>query len=92
MEMSGNLSERVISLGTTNGKTFNGEHGDGNLAADGTSDITSFNTPTFYGYRGGHYLLGAAPDQLRTSHRGLAALNDNSRGANYGIRCVRTAE
>lgn len=92
MEMSGNLYERVISAGTTNGKTFAGEHGDGNLAADGTSDITSFNTSTFYGYRGGSYQAAGATAPLCISYRGLAGLNDASRNASGGIRCVRNAE
>jgi formylglycine-generating enzyme required for sulfatase activity len=92
MEMSGNLYERVISVGTANGKTFTGEHGDGNLAADGSSDIASFSTSTFYGFRGGHYLLSGATTQLATSYRGVAGLNDLSRSAASGIRCVRTVE
>jgi len=39
MEMSSNLSERVVSLGNEAGRSFTGIHGDGNLFTDGSSNV-----------------------------------------------------
>jgi formylglycine-generating enzyme required for sulfatase activity len=39
MEMSGNLSERVVHLGSVAGRSFTGLHGNGELNAGGAADV-----------------------------------------------------
>ena len=93
MEMSGNVMEPVITVGNAAGRTFTGQHGDGNLDVDGLTDNTQLTAGSTWGYRGGSYSDGVAI--LKLSDRFLAnrgaSIGNNSRAANYGIRCVRTA-
>ena len=91
MEMSGNAIERVISSSTTAGRLFAGEHGDGNLAANGESDIANFKTVDVYGFRGSGYAFNSSI-YLPISDRYYAGYGETSRSAHYGIRCVRTAQ
>lgn len=87
MELSGNLWERVISAGLVAGRTFDGSHGDGALAANGNSNAG------WQGFsnRGGCYRTAAVDLQLSSRARGSTA----SAGTNHldvGFRAVRTAQ
>lgn len=74
MEMSGNLWERVVTVGTARGRQYTGLHGDGTLAVDGDPDVPnwSVDNPAAFGLRGmGYDAFGSAEGQ--TSARNLAA-------------------
>jgi hypothetical protein len=72
MEMSGNLYERMVSVGNANGRLFNGLHGDGELSINGNGNVT--NWPGFTGgeitgvagsgYKMGTYSISSASPQL----------------------------
>ena len=88
MELGGNVWERVVTVGSTEGRAFTGTHGNGALASNGQADATSWpNVSAGYGVRGGSFDLIEAP--LLVSFRGSAA--NNSVSTPYcGGRGVRT--
>lgn len=90
LDLSGNLEERAVCLGSDSGRVFTGVHGNGALAANGNADAS--NWPTFTGngggFRGGAWNTVLA--RLRTSDRMRANVVDATRAAGYGFRGVRT--
>ncbi len=92
MELSGNLYERVVSVGNAEGRGYTAVHGEGVLDSDGYSNEASWPSSSSgvgSGLRGGSYSSGAA--YCRVSDRSYAASAENTRGADYGGRGVRTA-
>ncbi|MCG3175080.1 MAG: hypothetical protein MOGMAGMI_00002 [Candidatus Omnitrophica bacterium] len=105
MEMSGNLWERVVTLGNATGRGFAGTHGDGILTniASYYGNATNTDWPginatqsrgvtdaTGSGLKGGGY-VHTDTQLLEVSDRTSAAAPDDNREAYYGGRCVRTA-
>ncbi len=93
MELSGNLYERCITVGTLTGRSFTGVHGDGVInSTTGDSDVINYPSNTTgdgYSYRGGSFIN--LFNYLRVSDRfdGATILfNGNNR---IGIRAVITA-
>ena len=92
MEMSTNLSEPCVSIGTRYGRVFTWRNGDGRLAPDGFAD--EINWPLKDG-KGGGYRGGCFGNEryyMYTSSRLEAALEiDNAhRHIPWGFRGVRT--
>ena len=97
MELSGNLTERVVSVGNSQGRAFAGTHGDGTLSASGFA--TNSDWPGFAagevtgaagsGIRGGSWSDASA--RLRTSDRQEATQPVTVRHSKLGFRAVRTA-
>ncbi len=106
MELSGNVWERAVSIGTTTGRGFSGTHGDGILTAtssyegnatnldwpgvDTTSAARGITGAAGSGLRGGGWATTTA-GRLAVSNRWKAGTTDTTRGTDYGGRCVRTA-
>jgi len=102
MELTCNVWERAVTVGNSAGRSFNGTHGDGALGttSGNASNNSSWpghepasNEVTGYlgsGFRGGTYATGAVNG--RTSDRQYAAYTGAGREADWGGRCVRTAE
>jgi formylglycine-generating enzyme required for sulfatase activity len=102
MEMSGNLWERVITTANTNGRNFDGYHGNGELVTgsfatwpgyDAAANyITGTVAATGLIYRGGSWNTGAS--FLRVSDRAGLLVNDanNVRANDVGARGCRTAQ
>jgi formylglycine-generating enzyme required for sulfatase activity len=103
-DLSGNLAERTVTIGSAAGRRFDGSHGDGNLNAMGNAagiEVSrwpgSSSTGTRSqiigavgtGFRGGHWASPAR--NLRISDREFAATPDNSRHSTFGYRFARTA-
>jgi formylglycine-generating enzyme required for sulfatase activity len=93
MELSGNLWERPVTVGTNAGRIFRGTHGDGVLASDGNAtnnaDWPSWSTGAGAGYRGGGW--DNASGAARGSDRYYAAIAGASRYYNIGGRAARAA-
>ena len=91
MEMTGNLYERMVSMGSPGGRAFDGLHGDGALSVAGEHNVPNWPAVTGgeIGYRGGSYING--PDFCRVSDRYDAANNANITNSRIGFRAVRTA-
>lgn len=99
MEMSGNLWERVVTLGNLEGRSFQGSHGSGSLTFQGNAgnpDWPGYANPQGVigalgsGLRGGSY-SDISPTALSVSDRTRAARGEAPRIPHAGGRCVRTA-
>lgn len=91
LELSGNLWERVVTVGNEAGRAFTGAHGDGALDAAGDADVAGWpgSDAVGAGFRGGTWRDEVA--LLRTSDRFYAALTLSSRADIHGWRAARTA-
>ncbi len=102
MELSGNVAERVITIGNSAGRNFTGLHGDGAPGGYyGDADVTGWpHTDTAdaatgvtkadgSGIRGGNWNDTTAA-RLAISDRTTAAKIDHGRAAGFGGRGVRT--
>jgi formylglycine-generating enzyme required for sulfatase activity len=89
MELSGNLWERVVTVGNAAGRTFSGVHGNGTLTAGGAADVSGWPAAAGTGWKGGSW-LNTTTNSATTSDRAQAANADNTRSADAGGRGVRT--
>ncbi len=97
MELSGNLFERVVTVGNSSGRSFQGRyHGNGALNSSGDSDVTTWpgTAASGTGQRGGSWanysnFLGSHYQKL--SDRTNSASIVTGRQADYGGRGVRVA-
>jgi len=106
MELSGNVWERVVTVGNATGRLFDGEHGDGVLSSaggyEGNADVASWpgmdatasrgvTGAAGSGFRGGSW-SDSIVGRLSVSDRNDAANTDASAYNNAGGRGVRTYE
>ena len=90
MELSGNVMERTVTLGSTAGRTFEGNHGDGELSAMGVGNESSWPVGgTGGGYRGGYWRGDSS--ELQVSDRSSATIVDFLRDSSNGFRGCRSA-
>jgi formylglycine-generating enzyme required for sulfatase activity len=91
MEMSGNLTERPVTIGNATGRAYTGTLGDGVLSSDGRANEVSWPAggADGTGLIGGNWLDGII--YLRTSDRSWAARVEYNRYRNTGFRAVRPA-
>lgn len=105
MELSGNVRERVVTIGNSEGRSFIGSHGDGVLSTvsgfegyANQSDWPGMNVipergvtgSAGSGYRGGAWDDQSSGARLRTSDRVLAAYTSSAATNNSGGRGVRS--
>jgi formylglycine-generating enzyme required for sulfatase activity len=92
MEMSGNLWERVVSVGNSAGRAFTDVNGDGVLNATGDANQATWpgTGGNGAGLRGGSWSNNPTTP-CRISDRINASFATSSRSSNYGGRGVRTA-
>jgi formylglycine-generating enzyme required for sulfatase activity len=96
MELSGNLRERIVCVGTPTGRVFTGIHGDGILTADGNANVPNWPTPLSPSVVAGSGIRGGSwSDQLVNLHTSMRYRADWAAGALRdnlsGFRAVRTA-
>ena len=84
MNMGGNLGERMVSVGSTSSRAFDGQHGDGELANEGSSNTA--NWPDLGSYAAS---MSALSPSLSSRNNMLNLLS--GRDPSYGGRCARTA-
>ena len=93
MNLTGNLRERIITVGDADGRSYLGTHGDGNLSVQGNH--TNADWPTTYaegtGTKGGDWVTGVHFCG-RTSDRFAAASPNYTRSGNIGMRACRTVQ
>lgn len=99
LDLSGNVWERVVTVGNSTGRSFSGTHGDGALTTAGNAtnaDWPGYSTSALSvtgaagsGLRGGSWLTGSTT--LFIADRTYAASADTSRSSDFGGRLVRTA-
>jgi formylglycine-generating enzyme required for sulfatase activity len=94
MGLSGNLWEFVVSLGTDKGRSYVGEHGNGNLdAAAGPEGENSWPTPDNQGvgFRGGSWYTKVSSGRIADRCFGSGLTGYAERSHDTGVRGVRTA-
>lgn len=93
MELSGNLYEITVSVGRAQGRAYNGEHGDGEIASDGTANQSNwmalYSTPSAFLFKGGYW--NSVAEDLRVSQRSDWSFYPTSILTSLGARLVRTA-
>lgn len=91
MEMSGNLSEMAVTIGTPEGRAYIGTHGDGLLDLDGEANQATW--PPITGEGGG--LFGGSwfslEEELQINERRSATIGNVGYFNDVGFRCVRNA-
>jgi formylglycine-generating enzyme required for sulfatase activity len=90
LELSGNLRERVVTIGNASGRAFTGLHGDGKVDTSGNANVTSWpasNTALGTGFRGGSWNHSA--DRAQVSDRNDAPTTDPTRSWHFGGRGAR---
>ncbi len=92
MELSGNLRERIITIGNTSGREYTGMHGNGVLNTAGHADVTGWPglTAVGTGFRGGDW--NNAANSMRVANRSSAVSTATTRDGNNGFRLVRTGQ
>lgn len=90
LELSGNLWEQAVTVGSHAGRMFTGTHGDGQLSTSGAADASSWPGTVVpgSGLRGGHWNISEIA--LRVSNRLRAAVK-GARNNVEGGRGVRRA-
>jgi formylglycine-generating enzyme required for sulfatase activity len=93
LDMTGNLWERPVTVGNPTGRSYTGQHGDGTITSEGTSNVTNWPLAGGIGsgYRGGYWNSTSDEGVLRIAGRQYAAQPSDRRRERYGIRGVRTA-
>ncbi|HPI20098.1 MAG TPA: SUMF1/EgtB/PvdO family nonheme iron enzyme [Candidatus Kapabacteria bacterium] len=88
MELSGNVLERVVTIGNETGRSFTNNNGNGSLDENGNADVLSWPNVDAVGsgFRGGYW--NSPSDYCRTSDRFEAAYTNTDRNEGYGFRCV----
>ena len=92
MDLSGNVYERPVTVGTSTGRSFEGRyHGNGALDSSGNPDVSTWpgTGAAGSGLRGGGWNHNSTVARL--SDRTFAAMADAGRDRNYGGRGVRVA-
>lgn len=98
MELSGNVTEYAVTIGSVDALSFGGTHGDGEITSTGFANVTNWpllnlsfvTTGSGVGRRGGHW--GDVSIYLKISDRYEAVWPDNTRWNYYGGRGVRTSD
>jgi formylglycine-generating enzyme required for sulfatase activity len=98
MELSGNLWERIVTVGTPAGRSFIGQHGDGTLSTDGSHNVSGWpaGSEEAFGIKGCAYVSGGGSNANRilrcsVSARRNAAGNRNRGDHDYALfRGVRS--
>ncbi len=91
MELSGNVHEVTVAVGSSIGRAYTGTHGNGALDVEGKADASNWplNTNNGSSNRGGSF--SSHPTNARISDRTSALTSALSNSATTGGRGVRTA-
>ncbi len=91
MELTGNVYERVISVGNPEGRSFTGNHGDGTITSGGSANVAGWPSGDIgVGYRGGSY--PNSEQFCYVSDRNDATNSFSGTNGRIGFRGVRTAD
>jgi len=92
MDLSGNLTERTVTVGNSDGRAFDGSyHGNGVLDSSGDADVSTWpgTSASGAGFRGGSW--SKASTYARLSDRTDAAKITSTSANDSGGRGVRSA-
>ncbi|NLR91772.1 formylglycine-generating enzyme family protein [Flammeovirga agarivorans] len=93
MNMGGNMRERVVSAGSSDGRSFTGAHGDGTLSSNGDANVANWpdnDSASGIGLKGTSWFEGGGLIKISNRHSAAKASNVDS---NFiSARGVRTVE
>lgn len=100
MDLAGSMWEKVITVGDSVGRTFGGQHGDGQIGYYGMANVegwpSGYGESYGYGYRGGGYYAKAHISEFNPyspiAYRLYGAWSGGPRNAAYGYRAARTMD
>ncbi|MEM9858857.1 MAG: SUMF1/EgtB/PvdO family nonheme iron enzyme [Bacteroidota bacterium] len=100
MDLGGSMWEKVVTLGDSVGRAFEGQHGDGRIDYYGRANVEGwphgYGESYGYGYRGGGYYGKAHIAEFTPyspiAYRLYGAWSGGARNAAYGYRAARTLE
>ncbi len=87
LDLAGNLTEQMITVGNTTGRAFTGLHGDGALSDSGGANVSGWPSSAGAGRRGGDFNSAVVP----FSNRATGSSGADARVYYNGWRAVRTA-
>ena len=92
LEMSGNLNETCVSVGTKIGRMFTGRNGDGQLTADGSANESNWplDDGRGSGFRGGTLAQDQHCMQVSDRTEATVEIDHTHRHIPWGFRGVRT--
>jgi len=98
MDLAGSMWEKVITVGDSVGRSFTGQHGDGNIDYYGLANVADwpneYGESYGYGYRGGGYYAKAHVSNFNPyspiAYRLYGAWSGGPRNAAYGYRAARS--
>ncbi len=93
MELSGNLYERTVGVGTPVNRSYTGNHGDGIIIWNGNHNVSNWPANGSEGaisYRGGSWANGSS--LCSVADRTSCAILSSVTNSRIGIRGVRTSE
>ncbi len=91
MDLSGNVTERIVTVGNATGRSFTGLHGDGQLNESGDADVSQWPGTGALGSGGRGYRYFATGSSPLVANRKGAATALAVRHTSDGGRAVRTA-
>lgn len=100
-DLNGSMWEKVITVGDSVGRAFQGQHGDGNINYYGFADVEGWpsgyaDSEGGYGYRGGGFYgenwISITNPYPPIAFRPYGAWSGGPRNSAYGFRAARTAE
>jgi hypothetical protein len=89
-DLSGNVTERCVTIGSPVGRSFVDSNGDGNLTATGQHNVIGWPAEQGLSLRGGNF--GNSSNLLRVSARDMAFYRTTLRSPFESGRGARTAE
>jgi formylglycine-generating enzyme required for sulfatase activity len=98
VDLSGNISEQMYNITSTSGRQFTGNHGDGQIDANGNANVNGWPTSGL-GYKGfaaaanitfNNYYNFDSRSRSRVSDRGNMESTLSSRYNHGGFRCARS--
>ncbi|MEO1096257.1 MAG: SUMF1/EgtB/PvdO family nonheme iron enzyme [Bacteroidota bacterium] len=100
MDLAGSMWEKVITVGDSVGREFEGQHGDGRVDYYGMANVkgwpSGYGESYGYGYRGGGYYAKAHISEFNPyspiAYRLYGAWSGGPRNAAYGYRAARTMD
>lgn len=88
-DLSGNVSEMVVTVGSQAGRSFDGSHGDGALDSGGSHTNSMWQNGFIL--RGGNWATLSGSPSMRTGNRSEGSQAANARSNTVGGRLARTA-
>lgn len=90
MEMSGNVYERGVTVGSPSGRAFTNNHGNGLINSNGNSTVSTWPDQTGQSFRGAGFINQTI--YMRVGDRYDAVGNFFGANSRLGFRCVRTED